>query len=346
MKRQQLIYIAAVCCMCWSGCSEHDEISPDNVAEKIALSAVVENVKMMSRSSEGGVYTDTIPSGSNNLLAAVWFSLESGKYPEQLPVDATDEMKALSAETNIPIHGEINYKSGTATFPNSDSDDEKPKYPTNDQNVYCVGLYPTTGWTVSADATKAEHDLSGMQDLMFAPEITGRWNEHFTFQRYRHLLTWLKICVCATTPEAATYWGKLKKITLNDLPNKLTVDLTQPEDGDFELENVVTYSSETRNEPILNKEPGIDMGIMMKEVASVFCKPSSSYTISIECENGRTVDKEIQLTPLNADDKDLLNYPAGLQYVLILYFHPYNVVEGVCTLNAWNAQNEDLYPNS
>ena len=40
-----------------------------------------------------------------------------------------------------------------------------------------------------------------------------------------------------------------------------------------------------------------------------------------------------------------LEYPAGLQYVLTLYFHPFNVVEGVCTLNAWNAQNEDLYPN-
>ena len=68
----------------------------------------------------------------------------------------------------------------------------------------------------------------------------------------------------------------------------------------------------------------------------------------IECENGTATNVKVTLTPLTDTDeeKKKLEYPAGLQYVLILYFHPFNVVDGVCTLKEWNAQNEDLYPDT
>jgi hypothetical protein len=69
--------------------------------------------------------------------------------------------------------------------------------------------------------------------------------------------------------------------------------------------------------------------------------------LDIECENGTATNVEVVLTPLTNTKEELekLKYPAGMQYVLILYFHPFNVVDGVCTLNEWNAQNEDLYPD-
>ena len=87
---------------------------------------------------------------------------------------------------------------------------------------------------------------------------------------------------------------------------------------------------------------GIDLGINIQDVGSIFCYPQSSYTFEIVCEKG-TVTKEIPLRSLSGVS---IGFPAGMQYVLTLYFHPFNVVEGVCTLNAWDAQNEDLYPNA
>ena len=353
MKNNTLLYIIAFCSLCCPACTEHEAFH-DQAAEEISLSAVVDEVKCVSRAVEDA-YTGSVPSPENKLEAAVWFSLKSGYYPEELPDDATEEEQTLKTETNIPLHGQINYISGTATFPESTTEADKPKYPVNGNDVYCVGLYPNDeDWTTIENDTKVQRTITGTEDLMFAPEITGNWNNHFTSQRYRHLLTWLKVGVCTTTSEAASYWGKLKKITLKGVPNTLTIDLGKQEGDGFKLENTVTYSSDNpdtqeiegiQDLPIFNPETGIDIAITTQEVASVFCHPSPTYTISIECENGTTTDIPITLEALNQAEVALLQYPAGLQYVLILYFHPFNVVEGVCTLNAWNAQNEDLYPD-
>ncbi|MBR5298339.1 MAG: hypothetical protein IKU29_10805, partial [Parabacteroides sp.] len=217
MKRLYLIYIGIVGCLCFSACSKNEDSFLDERMGNISLSAVVDELKIVTKTLNDNAYTGSVPSPDKNLEAAVWFSLESGCYPESLSDDETDETKiALSAETNLPIHGVINFQSGTATFPES-NDGLEPKYPVNNQPVYCVGLYPHEGWTVDESATKATHAITGTEDLMFAPEISGSWNQHFEIQRYRHLLTWLKICVCTTTPEAGKYWGKLKNITLKEM---------------------------------------------------------------------------------------------------------------------------------
>ena len=92
----------------------------------------------------------------------------------------------------------------------------------------------------------------------------------------------------------------------------------------------------------------IELALTTKDVASVFCHPQKEYYLDIECENGTAENVKVTLTPLTdtVEEKAKLEYPAGLQYVLILYFHPFNVVDGVCTLKEWNAQNEDLYPDT
>ncbi|MBQ5750496.1 MAG: hypothetical protein IIV86_04130 [Bacteroidaceae bacterium] len=343
MKKRNIIYIATLLCLTLASCLEKGDVLSSDDNREISVSAVVDEIKNIAVRSEEGAYIGTVPSAINNLEAAVWFSLQSGYYPEELPADASAEMKALSAETNVPIHGEINYKSGTATFPESDSEASQPKYPTTDHPVYCVGLYPQDNWTVSADGTKATHALTGTEDIMFAPEISGKWNRHFTTQRFRHMLTWIKVCVCTTTTEASNYWGKLKKIILKDVPDYLSIDLSIPESDSFATEDVSMFSATTSDKVIMQSAEGLKMDIITQDVASVFCKPQRSYTLTIECENATTKDIPITLSVLEGEDASLLDYPSGLQYLLILYFHPFNVVEGVCTLNAWNAQNEDLY---
>lgn len=328
-----------------SACSEHEGGFPEKEAEDISLRAVVDEVESISRSSNDGAYTGTVPSDQNVLEAAVWFSLDSGSYPNPDKPDA---------ETNLPVHTRIDYKSGTATFPTGTDDSSKPKYPTNAETpVYCVGFYPNEGWENPnnedvIDYTKATHAITGTQDLMFAPEISGSLNHKFETQRYRHLLTWLKVCVCAASAEAGSYWGDLKQIVLKDVATTLTIDLTKGEtaedlDNQFNQQDDVNFSN-NEDIHILNSD-GIQLDVMVKEVGSVFCKPQSEYIIDIICANGMAENVLITLEALKDDDSGKLEYPAGLQYVLTLYFHPFNVVEGVCTLNAWNAQNEDLYPN-
>lgn len=339
-KGRYNIYIGIVVCCCLFACSEHGGILPEGQKQDISLSAVVDEVRTVSRSgTDDGAYTGTVPSLDNELEAAVWFSLNSGSYPAVRPDDP------ISQTTNIPVHTTIKFTSGTATFPENLPEDQKPQYPTTG-SVYCVGFYPKDSWELVENHmdTLASHALSGTQDLMFAPEISGSWNQHFTTQRYRHMLTWLKVCVCATSTEANKYWGKLKKITLHDVSDSITVNLKKVEKDSFSLKKTVTYSKGKRNVDILDSPAGIDLKITTQDVTSAFCEPKPSYTLTIECTNGKAANINVDLKELAGYDKNLLSYPAGLQYVLILYFHPFNVVEGVCTLNAWNAQNEDLYP--
>lgn len=333
MKRIYLIYIAIVGSLCLSACSGQEDVPGNKAAEEISLSAVVDEVKIMSRNPDADEY----------IHAAIWFSLEKNKYPEApAPGDATEVQKA----TNIPIHTTISFKSGTAAYPGDE--ESRPRYPTTG-SAYCVGFIPNSGWTPTygKDTTTATHAITGTEDLMFAPQVEGSWNQHFPTQRFRHLLTWLKVCVCTTNSEAGSYWGKLKSIKLLGMPDELTIDLSKDDEENFKLQDAVTFSEDKKEVPILESQEGVDLGVVIQEVGSVYCKPQSSYKLAIECENGTATDVEVELKPLTNTEEELekLAYPAGLQYVLILYFHPFNVVNGVCTLQEWNAQNEDLYPD-
>ncbi len=347
MKRIYLIlYIALLVCVCLSSCTEQLDINSTDKA--ITLRAEVENVMPATRNSNYAT-----PVSDNNITATVWFSTVQGNF----------NPNNKDPETNIPGHYEIDFKGEAAVFPNVANENERPRYPIPDKNgvvkdVYCVGFYPSTGWeyiegTGDENSSKATHTITGFEDLMFAAPISGNWNNHFDRQRFTHLLTWLKVCVCTTTTEAGNYWGKLKKITLVDVPSGLQInDLSKmqseytdgklTEDDVPPLYNKDSEGKKIENSPaILDNPNGIDLGINIQDVGSIFCYPQSSYTLKIECEYG-TVSKKIDLKAFEGT----IGFPAGMQYTLTLYFHPFNVVEGVCTLNAWDAQNEDLYDDA
>lgn len=364
MKRiYHILYIVLLGCVCLSSCTEQLDINrTDNT---ISLRAEVENVMPATRSQS---YAE--PVANNNITATVWFSTVKGKFP-----DGTGTDNPKNESTNIPGHYIINFEGEKAVFPYVDNENERPRYPIPDesgtvQKVYCVGFYPSTGWnyvegTNNNPSNKATHTITGFEDLMFAPPIMGNWNVHFDRQKFLHLLTWLKVCVCTTTTEAGNYWGKLKRITLKNVPSGLQINdlskmqseykvnndkliLTDGDDGDVSPLYEYDDNGEKKeyDVDIMDEDSGIDsgmdLGINIQDVGSIFCYPQSSYTLEIVCEKG-TVTKIISLRSLSGSE---IGFPAGMQYVLTLYFHPFNVVEGVCTLNAWDAQNEDLYPNA
>lgn len=349
MKRIYLIiYLALLVCVCLSSCTEQLDINSTDKA--ITLRAEVENVMPATRNSNYAT-----PVSDNNITATVWFSTVQGKFP-----DGTDTDDPKDESTNIPGHYVINFEGEKPVFPNVDDESKRPRYPIPDndgkvQDVYCVGFYPSTDWTYvegtgENDPSKATHNITGFDDLMFAAPISGNWNNHFQRQKFTHLLTWLKVCVCTTTTEAGNYWGKLKKISLVDVPSGLQINDLSKMQTSYENVNkkVILTSSDisstgdSYSPDIFNNTDGIDLGINIQDVGSIFCYPQSEYTLRIECKNG-TVTKKIPLRSLSGSE---IGFPAGMQYILTLYFHPFNVVEGVCTLNAWDAQNEDLYPDA
>lgn len=343
-----IIYMALLGGMWMSSCTEQLDINSTDKA--ITLRAEVENVMPATRSES---YAE--PVSNNNIKATVWFSTIQGKFLDG-PKDES---------TNIPGHYEIDFQGETAVFPKVDDESKRPRYPIPDENgtvqeVYCVGFYPHTDWSyvpgdgTDANHSKATHIITGFDDLMFAPPIKGNWNKHFDRQKFLHLLTWLKVCVCTTTTEAGNYWGKLKRITLKNVPSGLQINnlsrmQSEYTDGKLITNDISPLKDENGNviinSPLIleyQNTDGIDLGINIQDVGSIFCYPQSSYTFEIVCEKG-TVTKEIPLRSLSGG---IIGFPAGMQYVLTLYFHPFNVVEGVCTLNAWDAQNEDLYPDA
>ena len=340
MKHAYHILPLALAAAVLAGC-ERKELEPEvQGGNRISLRAGVEEIKTPGHSR--AAFTGQTPSAENPLSAAVWFTSETGSYPETLPQGWDAQ---LWRECNIPCHTSISFTGTGATFPQTGDDILTPMYPQDGRTVYCVGLYPGEGWSVEGNTWgTARHAISGQEDIMLAPQTQGSWTSHFTRQNYRHLLTWLKICVCATTPQAGEYWGEVQKITLRGTADEVSVDL-RGEDGEgWSPQDYVSFLGNS-DLTVTDRggEGGIPLKITAQEVGEVFCRPASSYTLQLTCGKVATTDITVNLKALGGDAQ-LLSYPAGLQYVVTLYFHPYNVVEGVCTLEAWNAQHEDLYP--
>ena len=69
----------------------------------------------------------------------------------------------------------------------------------------------------------------------------------------------------------------------------------------------------------------------------------AGYTVSITTEFGGEKTIDISLSDLDYVEISDPAETVGKLYILRLYFNPFNIIEGTCTLNYWNGQNDDLY---
>jgi len=313
-------------------CSKSDA---DECAESgnIRLSAAVGNIETGSR-TVADPYLGTTPSLAKPLESAVWFRVGDAGVYEDKP----------ASETNLPVHTGVTFNGPQLEFVYSGTNNLK--YPTDNTPVYCVGLYPNDGgWTANGDCTKASHPIDGAKDLMFAGEIRGIWDDPFGSPlEYEHLLSWVKIAVCATSHDTAEAWGDIEQISINS-KSGVEVDLKT---------GVPTYYNTGDTDRFVNTM-GSPVGLQttMHEVGSVLCSPETRYTLRVKTKNNPT-EKEISLKlSLMGKDPDTQeetltqfsdpSLARGKCFVLSLYFKPYNVIEVVCILNSWNNQSEDIY---
>ncbi len=318
MRNFKFIYIGFVL-MTMSACSKSGtgEIG-DSV--DIRLGAAVGDIQVGSRTT-AEPYLGSTPIQFNS---EVWFSNTSGVY-ENNP----------SATTSLPVHTAVTFKGPQLEYVYYGS--KNIQYPTDDTEVYCVGFYPNDGDWKTSDNTNVSHPIDGIDDLMFAKQIAGTWNNHFGTLRYEHLLTWVKIAVCATSHDTADAWGDIEEISINSKSN-VSIDLKSGK---------CTYGGDTR--AISTMSAAAPLLTTMHEVGSVLCSPETEYTLTIKTSNNADPKQITLKLSLISADGDLLTEVSGVDqargkcFVLSLYFKPYNVIDGVCVLNAWNNENEDIY---
>lgn len=287
----------------------------------IMLKTSVSEVQVNTKASNVTAYKGSIPSAENVLEADLWFSLTSGYYSIDIP--PTDNI------TYIPCHTYATFNSGDVTPIFYNDDNNKPlKYPTSGASVYCVGLYPKNTWKFEDNIFKAS--VTGEQDLMFAPEISGQWNDKFGSEqrnspKFNHILTWIKVVLCASTYEAIESWGKITDVTVTGLPNSVSVSKN----------GAVTFNDDQPKDiALIPYGSSQELSITNVDIGEFMCAPANSYTFSIETDTGMKASKTMSITG---------GFQAGFQYVMVLYFNSLNVIDGVCTLAPWENQNDDLY---
>ena len=320
-------------------------------SEDISITAGVKPVAGIeagtSRAATQAIEYRGINPADKPFMAEVWLSETPGVY-KHAPVTTGE------APTCLPIHTRITFDRNTPIFPPEYTPDGggtsfKLKYPKNGSPAYGVGFYlnhkidgsddeyahaSPMPWEISADGRTATHDIDGKTDLMVAPQVAGSRAMPFDTLRFHHVQTWLKLCVCATTEEAVKDWGTITSIAVTS-GKTVSVNL-----GAATVDKgAVTYTG-TQSLTIAGNRP---LTINVAEAGSLFCSPETEYTLTVTTANNtKTLTVPIRDKAGNAiTDIDRIR---GRLFVINLFFKPYSVVEGVCTLNAWENQDEDLYP--
>lgn len=325
MNRILYYSIIAFAALSLSACNNEEYHIPQ-AESNIMLSA---NISATSATrSTANAYTSTSADG---MTAAVWFSMECGKYPYNAnPVEPT----------YIPHHTTVTYsdESPTPVYVNPETKQPPLAYPiTGDAlNVYCVGFYPSTSWSVTADGSKASHSIDGSTDIMFADQIAGTWDKPFAAQRYKHLLTWIKLEASASQIEAPTQWGNIKKIEIVNSHSQVNIAFA----GQTGTASTASYSGDENTITLFEGDTPIST--VVSDMGSCLCTPAPTIKLAVTTE--RMGRKEVEVTLKDKNQQPLTSYTQaiGKEFIISLYFSALEDIDGACNLVPWNEQNMDL----
>ena len=328
MNKKLINIISFIAAFMLAACSQNSNETFDDKA--IAL-----NAGIVEATSTRAIKTDevrgNVPSDKYPLNALICFGTESKVYKH-----------APTEPSYLPCRTTINYTSGNKTYP-TPYDGNPLKYPQDNSLVYCVGLHPQTGWTFT-DNSNVTFPIDGRSDIMFAPEIIGKWELPFDAQTYTHLQAWMKITICATAPEAIEAWGDIDSIAIK---SKAQVEINLGAETDslsFE-NNGIKYSGE-KCIGIVKKSDNVKLETHIKEVGQFFYVPlnmAAEDTIIIKTRN-----KELKKIPFKLIDKNNktishISKAIGKLYIVELEFQPFDLIKAECTLDSWDAWDDNLY---
>lgn len=355
--RLKHLYIIALCSVVWSmvSCNDNgnDVLPPVDEASCIYLGAQV-GPQVVTRAPYAPENGSNIPSSSSPLDVSVWASTT----PDVFPNDSLN-----GANGTVAIHSRAHFLGGTPQLLG------EAIYPKGNAPVYFVGLHPKSDlWTINNVNTHAQYTITGKEDIMFAPMISGKYGIAYddspTFH-FHHLLTYLRIEMVADMAEdsimkreeVSEAWGSIKNISIKS-QNKITIDLSSNSSG-------VAFEESTIDMPLYHKDSEIvfpatnDFTIptTITEVAYVLCAPVEAeyqhivdgqevlkpeYTILLETEQ-RLIEIPIDLK-LNSGTTES-SYFTGTtmarQFTILLNFKMGNIISVAATI-ALDA-NSDWY---
>lgn len=326
----------------------------------ISISASVKKMDIVAKSHTKAASSANpfeVISSNHILEAKLLFSFDEDSY-----LQGTDNNIAefpLFGQCHIPCHTSavfassdfefIKYEGDNLTYPSGDTD----------HDVFCVGLYPKDKWSISADGETAGktayHPIDGSSDIMFADIIKGSWSSPFSKPlNFKHLQTWIKVLVSANTNDAAEKWGNVTKITVGSASGvNIALGSIPAATSATTCTSNVTYAADTVNITVFENDGGMPLSITTQEIGSVFVvSPARNsnndqavkFYMKVHTETfPEGKDVKVLLYDLNNQLIQAKNETIGKLFVLNLNFTNLDVIEGVCTLNYWNDQDDDLY---
>lgn len=350
MRKIQAVLVLAVLMCC--GCSDY--LSPKRKTIAMNVNTGDVNLEMDYNTKSGFVAADPFtgaPSKDNSLDVCLWYSYDPGKYlhnpqpPQYIPCFTTakytsaDRVEIKTGESSLlyPIASDSNYGS------------------TNEGKVYCAGFSPAEGWNTSESSetvTTTSHIINGEYDIMFADQMIGSYSDNFPAQTFRHLLTWVKINMSATSIAASKVWGNVESLEIVSPKSNVSISVPGVDDEGKLITSSVSYEGESAEFQV--KLPtDKSLSITTKTFGQVFCAPPAAnaeggdgelgYTIRVKTSN--MPEKKIFVALKKEDNTTSVGEgdAIGKLFVINLHFNDIAIIEGVCTLKQWDDQSSDIY---
>ena len=302
-------------------------------------------------------YLATVPSSSDPLEAKVLVSTTSYEYP------ATGEDGSESYSGKIAVHTDARFTNASSQLLNGALyNGDEAKQPM----VYFSALHPQTGWYVSGTSGstdyKASFTFNGSQDVMFAPQTTGKYKDHNPELEFKHLLTYIRLSVYAEIEEVSNAWGDITSIKIRntadmgDGSGKVTVDLSKKYDAtavEFETyqdhqtpfygngtndvfqDRIIPYPATNKEEvaytlisPVMAKsKDSFNADLLIPEFEIVIVTEKRSAIVIVDLMN--------QSEATDFDQKYYSGSTMGKQFTVTLKFTMGNTVAAQAKISSW-----------
>ena len=305
MKRNQLYIAWTFVLASMMACTDNTPaIHPlDEEASRIYLSAGIGEAVSSRTPYSGSPVKDEhdnilyeVPTTSHPLDVSVWASTTSGVFPD---------LDLNGRNGTVAIHTQAHFQSGA---PQLLGEAIYPKAAANAtaKSVYFVGFHPKSKegslWTSSNENSVASFTFTGEEDVMFAPQIEGRYGTAYdqspTFH-FHHLLTCIRIEMIADKAEedvekrkdVSEAWGEIKSLTISSKQNVTVSNLSA---GTFNSSNVAFDGEEVAMKLYQTGTDNVFENRMIPheeatEVAYVMCAPVEGFAQAPGANEGEYV---------------------------------------------------------
>lgn len=297
------LYIFLLLLAGFSSCQTDELPEDDRNDRQIYLSASFE-----PSAESRAPYEWTEPSLEHPLQVAVWASTTSKNYKNN---GKNGEVTSDNPNGDVALHSWANFQNPKhqllkdAIYPNA-----------ADKLVYFVAMHPKDGWIAkdasgTADDTKASNTFTGKEDVMFAPEISGKYGLVDNVKvdpvlHFYHLLTYLRFEMVAESEAVRDAWGPVENITIKS-KSGVTIDLSQAVSIKADISDRVTFTG-----------PEIDMDLYQTSSDTDFPGASTPYTLK---------------APPPGEETNWANYSEEVAYVLCESVSATKEIEDVGTGN-------------